>query len=142
MGFGVSDAACNRVPGEISVPYEAYTSTPIGPDLTALNHARQVIPSAALMSTDCEGAGNSESIGAYESTSVHDPSQVVIGCRVREAKTRGETVRRGEVALASDSRWLRGWSDGGQEPTEDPSRFCGELVDEEVSTGQGRRAHL
>lgn len=43
IGFGISDAVGNPPTCDISVPYEAYASTPIGPDRTTLDDARKVI---------------------------------------------------------------------------------------------------
>ena len=43
IGFGISDAVGNPPTDDISVPYEKYNSTPIGPDKTTLDDARRVI---------------------------------------------------------------------------------------------------
>lgn len=43
IGFGISDAVGNAPTGDIGLPYEAYASTPIGPDRTTLEQARKVI---------------------------------------------------------------------------------------------------
>ena len=43
IGFGISDAVGNPATGDISVPYEKYASTPMGPDKTTLADARRVI---------------------------------------------------------------------------------------------------
>ncbi len=43
IGFGISDAVGSPATGDISTPYAKYASTPIGPDKTTLNDARQVI---------------------------------------------------------------------------------------------------
>lgn len=43
IGFGISDAVGNPPTGDISEPYAAYMSTPIGPDKTTLDDARRVI---------------------------------------------------------------------------------------------------
>ena len=43
IGFGISDAVGSPATGDISVPYAAYKSTPIGPDMTTLDDARATI---------------------------------------------------------------------------------------------------
>lgn len=43
IGFGISDAVGSPATGDISVPYAAYKSTPIGPDPTTLDDARATI---------------------------------------------------------------------------------------------------
>jgi glycerate 2-kinase len=43
IGFGISDAVGNPPTGDIGVPYEDYSSTPLGPDKTTLADARRVI---------------------------------------------------------------------------------------------------
>lgn len=43
IGFGISDAVGNPPTGDISIPYEKYASTPMGPDNTTLEDARRVI---------------------------------------------------------------------------------------------------
>jgi glycerate-2-kinase len=43
IGFGISDAVGNPRTGDIGVPFEAYASTPIGPDRTTLEDARSCI---------------------------------------------------------------------------------------------------
>lgn len=43
IGFGISDAVGTPPTGDIGIPYEDYQSTPIGPDRTTLDDARQVI---------------------------------------------------------------------------------------------------
>lgn len=43
IGFGISDAVGNPATADISVPYAAYKSTPIGPDATTLDDARATI---------------------------------------------------------------------------------------------------
>lgn len=43
IGFGISDAVGTPATGDISVPYTAYKSTPIGPDATTLDDARATI---------------------------------------------------------------------------------------------------
>ncbi len=43
IGFGISDAVGNPPTGDIGVPYANYKSTPIGPDGTTLEDARNVI---------------------------------------------------------------------------------------------------
>lgn len=43
IGFGISDAVGNPATGDIGIPYEKYSSTPIGPDKTTLDDARRVI---------------------------------------------------------------------------------------------------
>ncbi|MCG8482291.1 MAG: glycerate-2-kinase family protein, partial [Clostridia bacterium] len=43
IGFGISDAVGNPATADIGVPYEKYASTPIGPDKTTLEDARNVI---------------------------------------------------------------------------------------------------
>ncbi|MEK6420874.1 MAG: DUF4147 domain-containing protein [Burkholderia gladioli] len=43
IGFGISDAVGSPATGDIAVPYAAYKSTPIGPDLTTLDDARATI---------------------------------------------------------------------------------------------------
>lgn len=43
IGFGISDAVGNPPTGDIGVPFDRYTSTPIGPDPTTLDQARQVL---------------------------------------------------------------------------------------------------
>ncbi|WP_432661883.1 DUF4147 domain-containing protein [Wukongibacter baidiensis] len=43
IGFGISDAVGNPPTSDIGIPYENYTSTPIGPDKTTLEDARNVI---------------------------------------------------------------------------------------------------
>jgi glycerate 2-kinase len=41
--FGISDAVGGEPTGDIGVPYDAYMSTPFGPDMTTLEQARRVI---------------------------------------------------------------------------------------------------
>ncbi|MFM0315315.1 DUF4147 domain-containing protein [Paraburkholderia nemoris] len=43
IGFGISDAVGSPATGDIAVPYPAYKSTPIGPDMTTLDDARATI---------------------------------------------------------------------------------------------------
>ncbi|HKR47926.1 MAG TPA: DUF4147 domain-containing protein [Paraburkholderia sp.] len=43
IGFGISDAVGSPATGDIAVPYAAYKSTPIGPDMTTLDDARSTI---------------------------------------------------------------------------------------------------
>ncbi|MFF2315283.1 glycerate kinase [Arthrobacter sp. NPDC058097] len=43
IGIGISDAVGNAPTSDIGVPFERYASTPIGPDRTTLDDARQVI---------------------------------------------------------------------------------------------------
>ncbi|WP_445489194.1 glycerate kinase type-2 family protein [Niallia sp. 03133] len=43
IGFGISDAVGNPPTGDIGIPYKNYASTPIGPDKTTLEDARNVI---------------------------------------------------------------------------------------------------
>jgi glycerate 2-kinase len=43
IGIGISDAVGSPATGDIRVPYEAYKSTPMGPDMTTLEDARSVI---------------------------------------------------------------------------------------------------
>lgn len=43
IGFGISDGIGTPATGDISVPYAAYKSTPMGPDPTTLEDARRVI---------------------------------------------------------------------------------------------------
>ncbi|WP_322048656.1 glycerate kinase [Paraburkholderia sp. J67] len=43
IGFGISDAVGSPATGDIAVPYAAYKSTPIGPDMTTLDDARATI---------------------------------------------------------------------------------------------------
>lgn len=43
IGFGISDAVGSPATGDITVPYTAYKSTPIGPDATTLDDARATI---------------------------------------------------------------------------------------------------
>lgn len=43
IGFGISDAVASPATGDISQPYLAYRGTPMGPDQTTLEQARQVI---------------------------------------------------------------------------------------------------
>lgn len=43
IGFGISDAVASPATGDISKPYAAYRGTPMGPDQTTLEQARQVI---------------------------------------------------------------------------------------------------
>jgi glycerate 2-kinase len=43
IGFGISDAVGSPATGDITVPYPAYKSTPIGPDMTTLDDARATI---------------------------------------------------------------------------------------------------
>lgn len=43
IGFGISDAVGTPPTEDISIPYKNYKSTPIGPDSTTLEDARQVI---------------------------------------------------------------------------------------------------
>ncbi|MGU7774488.1 glycerate kinase type-2 family protein [Burkholderia sp. MR1-5-21] len=43
IGFGISDAVGSPATGDIAVPYAAYKSTPIGPDMTTLDDARDTI---------------------------------------------------------------------------------------------------
>ncbi|MGF7135908.1 glycerate 2-kinase [Paraburkholderia sp. EB58] len=43
IGFGISDAVGSPATGDIAVPYTAYQSTPIGPDMTTLDDARATI---------------------------------------------------------------------------------------------------
>ncbi|MCA8435279.1 glycerate kinase type-2 family protein [Burkholderia seminalis] len=43
IGFGISDAVGSPATSDISVPYAAYKSTPIGPDMTTLDDARATI---------------------------------------------------------------------------------------------------
>ncbi|BAO88991.1 glycerate kinase type-2 family protein [Caballeronia cordobensis] len=43
IGFGISDAVGSPATGDIAVPYAAYKSTPIGPDMTTLGDARATI---------------------------------------------------------------------------------------------------
>lgn len=43
IGFGISDAVGNPPTGNIGIPYSKYASTPIGPDKTTLEDARNVI---------------------------------------------------------------------------------------------------
>ncbi len=48
IGFGISDAVGTPATGDISVPYGAYRGTPIGPDQTTLEDARNVIENYCL----------------------------------------------------------------------------------------------
>lgn len=43
IGFGISDAVGTPATGDISVPFKNYRGTPMGPDQTTLEEARQVI---------------------------------------------------------------------------------------------------
>ncbi|MFM0015106.1 DUF4147 domain-containing protein [Paraburkholderia sediminicola] len=43
IGFGISDAVGSPATGDIAVPYTAYKSTPIGPDMTTFDDARATI---------------------------------------------------------------------------------------------------
>lgn len=43
IGFGISDAVGTPATGDIGEPYRAYKGTPMGPDQTTLEQARQVI---------------------------------------------------------------------------------------------------
>jgi glycerate-2-kinase len=43
IGIGISDAVGSPATGDIRVPYKAYKSTPMGPDMTTLEDARNVI---------------------------------------------------------------------------------------------------
>ena len=43
IGIGISDAVGSPATGDIAIPYAAYKSTPIGPDLTTLDDARATI---------------------------------------------------------------------------------------------------
>ncbi|MFM0550940.1 DUF4147 domain-containing protein [Paraburkholderia sediminicola] len=43
IGLGISDAVGSPATGDIAVPYSAYKSTPIGPDMTTLDDARATI---------------------------------------------------------------------------------------------------
>lgn len=43
IGFGISDAVGNPATKDICIPYEKYSSTPMGPDKTTLEDARRVI---------------------------------------------------------------------------------------------------
>lgn len=43
IGIGISDAVGKMPTGDIGIPYESYTSTPIGPDNTTLDDARRAI---------------------------------------------------------------------------------------------------
>jgi glycerate 2-kinase len=43
IGIGISDAVGTPATGDVSVPYKAYKSTPIGPDATTLEDARATI---------------------------------------------------------------------------------------------------
>jgi glycerate 2-kinase len=43
IGFGISDAVGSAPTGDIGLPYDEYSSTPIGPDKTSLADARRVI---------------------------------------------------------------------------------------------------
>jgi glycerate 2-kinase len=43
IGFGISDAVGSPATGDIAVPYAFYKSTPIGPDMTTLDNARDTI---------------------------------------------------------------------------------------------------
>ncbi len=43
IGIGISDAVGSPATGDIGVPYEAYASTPIGPDTTTLDDARNTL---------------------------------------------------------------------------------------------------
>lgn len=43
IGFGISDAVGSPATGDIGIPYEDYASTPMGPDKTTLEDARNVI---------------------------------------------------------------------------------------------------
>ncbi|CAN7743846.1 DUF4147 domain-containing protein [Paraburkholderia hospita] len=43
IGFCISDAVGSPATGDIAVPYPAYKSTPIGPDMTTLDDARATI---------------------------------------------------------------------------------------------------
>ncbi|CDX53633.1 Hydroxypyruvate reductase [Mesorhizobium plurifarium] len=43
IGFGISDAVGSPATGDIGKPYDAYKSTPIGPDATTLDDARATI---------------------------------------------------------------------------------------------------
>lgn len=43
IGFGISDAVGTPATKDIGVPYAAYKSTPMGPDMTTLDDARRVI---------------------------------------------------------------------------------------------------
>lgn len=43
IGIGISDAVGSPATGDISIPYTAYKSTPIGPDATTLDDARATI---------------------------------------------------------------------------------------------------
>ncbi len=48
IGFGISDAVGNDPTADPSVPYEKYASTPMGPDLTTLDDARNAIRKYAV----------------------------------------------------------------------------------------------
>lgn len=43
IGFGISDAVGTPATTDIGIPYKNYKSTPMGPDMTTLEQARQVI---------------------------------------------------------------------------------------------------
>ena len=43
IGIGISDAVGSPATGDIGKPYESYKSTPIGPDMTTLDDARNTI---------------------------------------------------------------------------------------------------
>ena len=43
IGIGISDAVGSPATGDISEPYDSYKSTPIGPDMTTLDDARNTI---------------------------------------------------------------------------------------------------
>jgi len=43
IGLGISDGVGSPATGDIGIPYDAYTSTPIGPDATTLDDARSMI---------------------------------------------------------------------------------------------------
>lgn len=43
IGFGISDAVGTPATGDIGIPYAKYSSTPMGPDKTTLDDARNVI---------------------------------------------------------------------------------------------------
>ncbi len=43
IGFGISDGLGSPATGDIRIPYDAYKSTPMGPDTTTLEDARRVI---------------------------------------------------------------------------------------------------
>ncbi len=48
IGFGISDAVGNDPTADPSIPYEKYASTPMGPDLTTLDDARNAIRKYAV----------------------------------------------------------------------------------------------